>query len=375
MDEFLNQRFPGKRLSVPGPSPVPLIPRARPKLPTPGSLISGWVTDWLIERMLGTLVDDFYRPLGIEPNTICPNPAPGEQKAIPNYNSCGTFTTTLANWNQSPAPTDTAWEIAAKIREFTDAGGTFVRYSVVMKFFGDAYGGFVGDGWRPSPGVANRDPAVAPSYKNPNAIGSMPTPESVPSEIPWEVRRQANRVTRAYGWRSVGYTVPKPGSRNLDDPGVAVPPPSIRLPPHYAAPPGRGVKERKIKTNFPGWFAAVINFVTETDDWLDAALDALPMKLRCQFYRRQERSAYTVDKAAFVYRNWDSIDIGQFVNNAMWNLAEDYIFGRLSQAEQNYAGSLFENYGLQFARMLSTDTGKASKIASQYGPSPPLNCN
>lgn len=142
-------------------------------------------------------------------------------------------------------------------------------------------------------------PVGAPVYRP--AILPAPFPRAVPTP------------KRAPDWRWQG---PSAGPRSV----ATVPP---------ARPPGPNVRERKMIVAIHGVPARLINFATETLDFVDAIHGALPKELqaRPRFVDGRWVPPSPVDKAMAVYNHLDRLDLRQALINLLLEQFEDAVYG------------------------------------------------
>lgn len=138
-------------------------------------------------------------------------------------------------------------------------------------------------------------------------------------------RVRLDRTSRRAVVATVSPTTPRP----IERPGP------IQTPSTPTRPP-RGVKERKAKFR-NGAFAVmgrqVVDGITESMDVFEAVWESIPAWRRGQFvgnFKRANGKLPTViDRANFVYRNAQYIDVGVLMRNLVLNQVEDAIIGRL----------------------------------------------
>lgn len=219
--------------------------------------------------------------------------------------------------------------------------------------------------------LALAQPTPEPNQLPSPVVQGLPDPTGWPTRLPRALRLEVQKLQQAVGVRDAGNEPPP--RPNDPEPRPPSQPPEPPLPPHDKKPPGRGVKERKAKTNFPKWFAQIMNLLTETDDWLDAAIDSMPKDVRCKFLGKKGMKT-TFHKAQFVAGHWPQVDMKEFMLHAGYNLLEDYLIGRGSRYEQETMQKIFDQWGLNVSFMPSTVAGHGLKTLMKMSPKPPSEC-
>lgn len=126
-------------------------------------------------------------------------------------------------------------------------------------------------------------------------------------------------------WPGDKPVVPPPPEKP-DKPPEPLPP---VLPPRR--PPGPRTVERKGRARAAvARLAAAAFAVTEALDLLDALWKSLPKSLRDQARREAGKPLTPQEKIAFIYRNYQAIDLNKFVQNVVQNAIEDAIMGRIA---------------------------------------------
>lgn len=185
------------------------------------------------------------------------------------------------------------------------------------------------------PGTVYSPREIAPDrygYGWPDTFGWPTVPREVLQPIPFglipairpsELGPVSERTERGYTIEvGAGSVQATPGRNPAPEPAR---PPGVK--PHVPAPPGPGVKERKIRVQ--GALKAVYHFaqwITEAQDGLQAAYYAIPASIR----GKVRRSPAQMD--LFVFRHINDIDLKVFLRNIIDNEVQDAIFGKLGQA-------------------------------------------
>lgn len=189
---------------------------------------------------------------------------------------------------------------------------------------------------------APASPAGLSSFAVPQYVQSPTLPQYLPSNVPYPQRLVWARYLIDFGLRTETYGDPRVRPR-------ARPKPEPRK-----RPPGE--KERKGQAErFPGWFSNFMQYLTESDDWLDAAIGAVPDGWS-RFLRESGGARNTVEKAKFVFRHWQDIDLDEFMVNALANQFEDWLIGKLKKREAAYAQEIFRNWNVRQFWLSSTRT-------------------
>jgi hypothetical protein len=84
-----------------------------------------------------------------------------------------------------------------------------------------------------------------------------------------------------------------------------------------------------------------VNPFTEALDVVDALHDALPRQL-------QSRSGGASGRIRALWEHWREVDVGEAIENLIWNQVEDYVFGKLAGKPAQHAavrGTLPVGYG------------------------------
>ena len=169
--------------------------------------------------------------------------------------------------------------------------------------------------WR-SPDAPTR-PVEVPVFTVPLALFPWPRNQLDPTPQP---------MTQVIVVPAVG-TVGPPGPPPPPTVGYAFP-----ARPSNRRPFGRR-KEVKVRMSVAGrvvW--GIVNFITESFDFLDAIHRALPYKLQAK--PRKGHAVTPIEKAERVWKHLDEVDMAKAVENFVNNQVEDYIFGRLSPDAQ-----------------------------------------
>lgn len=303
---------------------LPLLPMFNPDSPTIVTLPSGWTwcqgpvdpplpvcdppTNWATKPWFGPGSCLLSVPLYGQGGTVLPAvpdstdfiwPYDNEYYAQRAYVDCiGTTTHTVVF--------GVAQRLSGTEVPFSDPGTVFSPREVAP----DQYG----HGWPDTFGW----PTVP-------RLAQQPTPYArVPEIQPSELGPVSERTERGYDIEvGIGTVQATPGQSPSPDPVTR--PPGVQ--PHKPAPPGRGVKERKIRVQ--GALKAVYHFaqwITEAQDGLQAAYYAIPASIR----GKQKRSPAQMD--LFVFRHINDIDLRKFLRNIVNNEVQDAIFGALGQA-------------------------------------------
>lgn len=177
-------------------------------------------------------------------------------------------------------------------------------------------------------------------------------PQPAPQPMPWPIgpARSPNPMRDPWEQRQVGpgrVVRPRaPNDRIVIEPGKGV---RVDSPPYRPGPPPRGTKERKFIANLDGrsLIGRIVNFASESADWIDAFYDALPAN------RRGVVGAF--DKARAVIDDFDEIDLGKAFQNVVENEVEDRIFGAFGKV----GGKASRRLGEWSGRPVGIDTGGA----------------
>jgi hypothetical protein len=133
---------------------------------------------------------------------------------------------------------------------------------------------------------------------------------------------------------------PAPTTLVVDVPTFGEPvlmPPGV-VPPHTAAAPKPGTKEKKLVLAATGAAKTLINVVTEGKDVVDAVFKALPLK-----YRKGKSGLPPHKKAELIFEHFGELDAGVAITELIKNQAEDALFGRIGkiQAKTNRRASKY----------------------------------
>ena len=226
----------------------------------------------------------------------------------------------------------------------------------------------LGEGWRNIPGVT---PKVGSPFKRPDMLPFSPpveqpavmpwldplaqpvnAPQPAPQPMPWPIgpARSPNPMRDPWEQRQVGpgrVVRPRaPNDRIVIEPGKGV---RVDNPPYRPGPPPRGTKERKFIANLDGrsLIGRIVNFASESADWIDAFYDALPAN------RRGAIGAF--QKAKAVIDHFDEIELGKAFQNVVENEIEDRIFGSIGKV----GGKASRRLGEWSGRPVGIDTGGA----------------
>ena len=229
-----------------------------------------------------------------------------------------------------------------------------MEFAVPSPAFGDPYTqpsephGEPPPPWR-SPDAPTR-PVVVPVFPAPLVVFPWPRTQLDPTPQP------ETQVIVIPG-TDTEVSVP-PGA--VSDAGLAlppeVPPPfSYRIPPRprNRAPEGRR-RERKVRMALVGRLAwGVVNFITESMDFVDAIHAALPYKLQAK--PTKGRRPTPSEKAERLWKHWDEVDVAKGVENFVNNQIEDWLWGRLDQSKN-------------LNQLTGAPTGGAAAIDGQWRP-------
>jgi hypothetical protein len=84
-----------------------------------------------------------------------------------------------------------------------------------------------------------------------------------------------------------------------------------------------------------------VNPLTEALDVVDALHDALPRQL-------QSRRGGASGRIRALWEHWREVDVGEAIENLIWNQVEDYVFGKLAGKPAQHAavrGKMPVGYG------------------------------
>ena len=168
-----------------------------------------------------------------------------------------------------------------------------------------------------------------------------------PQAPPYVIRYLVDEARFWAGWGEASYHPPRPRQE-----------PEAR--PHDARPPFPYEKEEKIIVSAPMWWQRFISALTETDDFVDAALSAIPNAGK-RLRRETGGRATTIDKALFVWSYWHEVDWAKFLQALIHNQVEDFVYGRLSKAETEKMRLLFREFGINFSMAPTTKVSRALK--------------
>lgn len=130
------------------------------------------------------------------------------------------------------------------------------------------------------------------------------------------------------------------------------------------APPGRNVREKKIKVAAAGAALRIYNIVTETKDFVDAWWDAIPREHRsAKFWKPGMKKASSPRLPQKLSEIWDYFSYLQssgrwsgpegqkYLNNAITNVGvnevKDYIYGRIGQTSGKASAAVGRPHGFQ----------------------------
>ena len=168
--------------------------------------------------------------------------------------------------------------------------------------------------WR-SPDAPTR-PVVVPVFTVPLALFPWPRTQLQPTPQP---------ETQVIVVPDAG-TMGPPGPPAPPTVGYAIPPR-----PRNARPGGRR-KEVKVRMMVVGRIAwGIVNFITESIDFLDAIHGALPYKLQAKPTKGHKPTP--TEKAEKVWRHLDELDMAKAVENFVNNQVEDWLYGRMDQSK------------------------------------------
>lgn len=125
-----------------------------------------------------------------------------------------------------------------------------------------------------------------------------------------------------------------------------------------------GVKERKFKSRIPKVIGLILNGFTEGSELVDCMYKALnkSQQQSCNF------PSYVDGKSKCVAKHFDEMterQIGEAINCALFNLVEDYVYGRLSRAEVRGMNDIFERYGVDTGYVGFGQSKRISDIMDQ----------
>lgn len=184
---------------------------------------------------------------------------------------------------------------------------------------------------RPKPPTLAEVPQVVPGSK------TLPAPDGVP--MPPVLPPALQPVVNPFNPVTVPFTVvphiptntgwPQGRTSGNTAPGTGVQP----LAPPNGQPPGPGTRERKVRVARAIY--QVINFATESVDWVNAFYFALPR----EYWSRYDSVA---DKARKVYEHYDELDSNRLFENIIYMELQDRAIGMLSPSQRRWARTVME---------------------------------
>lgn len=167
--------------------------------------------------------------------------------------------------------------------------------------------------WVEKPGVVQPLPHVTPPMPvfQETAIDPYRDPRAPLINLPYILPYQRPAITIDLGAR--------PGGRN---PPPHVPP---KIDVHEQLPPGPGVRERKHRMpagKLGGLIAGLYDKTTEAKDIIDILFDNLPKHKQCKGAKDLSSKSYCV------WKNLDHLDVGNAIEDLLWNHLEDKAWGK-----------------------------------------------
>lgn len=250
--------------------------------------------------------------------------------------SCGTFVIGPP-WVNNPALDTWVWgKWVQKVNQFSTNSyyETGFKLSANPGYSRQAQHGLPYDSMVPTQQTAN-SPFNAPRQPHPAYPALVPR-ALAPAMPDAPMMRETSNGGR--------FTYVRPGQPPRPD----RPPKPPILPPHKPVPPRPRTKERKIKTSkFLRAGLEIAYAATETVDLIDAIWDALPKDLRkatpktgkvMPGGRLPPGTPYvsSYDKAAWIYKHMDQVDMRQAASNIIENHIKDEIIGRTIGASEGF---------------------------------------